>query len=139
MNHRLAVASWVIACLGWMGYTPASAQERVRLALSVRNVVFLPFYYAKDTRIFDKHALNVEIIQMRSDLQLAGIASGEVDFTPSIGPAGAAFASGMPLRALAVLYRAPLFSLVSPAGVASAKDLEGKKVAVSRIGSPRPS
>jgi NitT/TauT family transport system substrate-binding protein len=118
-----------------MGYAPVSAQERVRLALSVRNVVFLPFYYAKDTRIFDKHGLNVEIIQMRSDLQLAGIASGEVDFTPSIGPAGAAFAGGMPLRALAVLYRAPLFSLVSPAGVASAKELEGKKVAVSRIGS----
>ena len=25
------------------------AEERVRVALSVRNVVFLPFYYAKDT------------------------------------------------------------------------------------------
>jgi hypothetical protein len=29
------------------------AQERVRMALSVRNVVFLPFYYAHDLRIFD--------------------------------------------------------------------------------------
>ena len=52
------------------------AQERVRMALSVRNVVFLPFYYAKDTKIFDKHGLNVELIQMRSDLQLAGLVSG---------------------------------------------------------------
>jgi ABC-type nitrate/sulfonate/bicarbonate transport system substrate-binding protein len=101
----------------------------------VRNVVFLPFYYAKDTRIFDKHGLNVELIQMRSDLQLAGLASGEIDFTPSVGPAGAAIANGLPIKALAVLYRAPLFSLVSPAGVASVKDLEGKTVAVSRIGS----
>ena len=49
------------------------------MALSVRNVVFLPFYYAKDTKIFDKHGLNVELIQMRSDLQLAGLASGEID------------------------------------------------------------
>ena len=105
------------------------------MALSVRNVVFLPFYYAKDTRIFDKHGLNVELIQMRSDLQLAGLASGEIDFTPSVGPAGAAIANGLPIKALAVLYRAPLFSLVSPAGVASVKDLEGKTVAVSRIGS----
>ncbi|HKY08299.1 MAG TPA: ABC transporter substrate-binding protein, partial [Candidatus Binatia bacterium] len=120
----------------WLGITPqAPAQERVRLALSVRNVVFLPFYYAKDTRIFDKHGLNVEIIQMRSDLQLAGLGSGEVDYTPSIGPAGAAFANGLPVRALAVLYRAPLFSLVGPATLANAKSLEGKKVAVSRIGS----
>ena len=57
------------------------------MALSVRNVVFLPFYYAQDTRIFEKHGLYVELIQMRSDLQLAGLVSGEVDYTPSVGPA----------------------------------------------------
>jgi ABC-type nitrate/sulfonate/bicarbonate transport system substrate-binding protein len=113
----------------------ASAQERVRVALSVRNVVFLPFYYAKDTRIYDKHGLDVELIHIRSDLQLAGLVSGEIDFTPSVGPAGAAIANSLPVKALAILYRAPLFSLVSPSGVASVKDLEGKKVAVSRIGS----
>lgn len=105
------------------------------MALSVRNVVFLPFYYAQDTKIFEKHGLHVELVQMRSDLQLAGLVSGEVDYTPSVGPAGAAFAAGLPVKALAVLYRAPLFSLVGPATLASAKDLEGKKVAVSRIGS----
>jgi ABC-type nitrate/sulfonate/bicarbonate transport system substrate-binding protein len=55
----------------------ASADERVRMALSVRNVVFLPFYYAKDTKIYDKHGLNVELIQMRSDLQLAGLVLGK--------------------------------------------------------------
>jgi NitT/TauT family transport system substrate-binding protein len=133
--------NWLVLLLfhllvaGTIALTDASAQERVRMALSVRNVVFLPFYYAKDTKIFDKHGLNVELIQMRSDLQLAGLASGEIDFTPSVGPAGAAIANGLPIKALAVLYRAPLFSLVSPAGVASVKDLEGKTVAVSRIGS----
>ena len=68
-------------------------------------------------------------------MQLAGLVSGEIDFTPSVGPAGAAIASSLPLKALAILYRAPLFSLVSPASIAGAKELEGKKVAVSRIGS----
>ena len=105
------------------------------MALSVRNVVFLPFYYARDTKIFEKHGLNVELIQMRSDLQLAGLASAEIDFTPSAGPAFAAFANGLPVKALAVLYRAPLFSLVGPSALSNVKELEGKKVAVSRIGS----
>ena len=112
-----------------------AAQERVRVALSVRNVVFLPFYYAKDTKIYDRYGLDVELIQMRSDLQLAGLVSGEIDFIPSVGPAGAAVANSLPVKALAILYRAPLFSLVSPSGVSSVKELEGKKVAVSRIGS----
>ena len=136
-DSKIRRVRFVFICLLAVFCTGSSllAQERVRMALSVRNVVFLPFYYAKDTKIFDKHGLNVELIQMRSDLQLAGLVSGEIDFTPSVGPAGAAIANSLPVKALAILYRAPLFSLVSPAGVASVKELEGKKVAVSRIGS----
>ena len=105
------------------------------MALSVRNVVCLPFYYDHDVKIFEKHGLQVELVQMRSDLQLAGLVSGEVDYTPSVGPAAAVFAAGMPVKALAVLYRAPLFSLVGPTTLAGARDLEGRTVAVSRIGS----
>jgi ABC-type nitrate/sulfonate/bicarbonate transport system substrate-binding protein len=135
MNLKFTIMLLIAVLAGSFSPTPVSAQERVRLGLSVRNVVFLPFYYAKDTKIFEKHGLSVEIIQMRSDLQLAGLASGQIDYTPSVGPAGAAFANGMPLKALAVLYRAPLFALVSPPSVTSVKELEGKKVAVSRIGS----
>src|SRR5689334_23757871 len=134
MRTKLTITSLVAFGIFSLFCVRASADERVRMALSVRNVVFLPFYYAKDTKIFDRHGLNVELIQMRSDLQLAGLASGEIDFTPSVGPAGAAIANGLPVKALAVLYRAPLFSLVSPASLASVKALEGKTVAVSRIG-----
>lgn len=105
------------------------------MALSVRNVVFLPFYYARDMKIYDKYGLNVELIQMRSDLQLTGVVSGEIDYTPAIGPAAYPIANGAPLKAVAVLYKAPLFSLVGLPAIANAKDLEGKKVAVSRIGS----
>jgi hypothetical protein len=83
------------------------AAEKVRIALSVRNVVFLPFYYAKDTRIFDRYGIETEIIQMRSDLQLAGIVSGEIDSIPAVGPATFAVANGMPVKPLAVLYADP--------------------------------
>jgi NitT/TauT family transport system substrate-binding protein len=111
------------------------AQERVRMALSVRNVVFLPFYYARDLKIFDRHGMNVELIQMRSDLQMAGLVSGEIDYTPAIGPATYPVANGAPIKGVAVLYKAPLFSLVSSPNITTARELEGKKVAVSRIGS----
>jgi ABC-type nitrate/sulfonate/bicarbonate transport system substrate-binding protein len=109
--------------------------DRIRVGLSVRNVVFLPFYYAQEKKIFEKYGLHAELIQMRSDLQVVGVVSGEIDFTPVIGPTVFAIANGMPLKATAVLYRAPLFSLVSPTTVPNIKGLEGKQVAVSRIGS----
>ena len=51
---------FVLALMIVMFVTSSSeAVERVRIALSVRNVVFLPFYYAKDTKIFDRHGLDV--------------------------------------------------------------------------------
>jgi NitT/TauT family transport system substrate-binding protein len=114
---------------------PLAAQERVRMALSVRNVVFLPFYYAKDAKIFERHGLNVELVQMRSDLQVVGLISGEIDYIPAIGPATVPVANGAALKVLAALYKAPLFSLAGQATLTNAKSLEGKKVAVSRIGS----
>ena len=132
-NRLLGIIT--VLTYGLLALSAAYAEERVRVALSVRNVVFLPFYYAKALRIYDKYGLNVELIQMRSDLQLAGLVSGEIDYTPSVGPAGTAISNSLPIKALAILYRAPLFSLVSPASIANMKELEGKKVAVSRIGS----
>jgi NitT/TauT family transport system substrate-binding protein len=113
----------------------SAAQDRARMALSVRNVVFLPFYYARDAKIFEKHGLNVELIQMRSDLQVVGLISGEIDYIPAIGPATIPVAGGAALKVLAALYKAPLFSLAGQANLTNVKSLEGKKVAVSRIGS----
>jgi ABC-type nitrate/sulfonate/bicarbonate transport system substrate-binding protein len=131
MNMSLAL----IMLLGILSWSPAGALERIRIGLSVRNVVFLPFYYAQEKKIFEKHGLDAELIQIRSDLQVVGVVSGEIDFTPVIGPTVFAIANGMPLRAIAVLYKAPLFSLISPATVSNIKSLEGKQVAVSRLGS----
>ena len=135
MKISVNIRLFLTMILAALSTGPVQAQERVRMALSVRNVVFLPFYYAHDVKIFEKHGLQAELVQMRSDLQLAGLVSGEVDYTPSVGPAAAVFAAGMPVKALAVLYRAPLFSLVGPTTLAGARDLEGRTVAVSRIGS----
>ena len=117
------------------GSASSSAQETVRIAVSVRNVVLMPYYYAKDKGFFDREGLRAEIIQIRSNLQVAGVASGELDFMSGVGTAFEAMRKGAPLKVLAVLYRAPLFSLVSGAAVKTPKDLEGKKVGVSRIGS----
>ena len=72
---------------------------------------------------------------MRSNLQVAGVVSGELDFMSGVGTAIDAIRKGAPLKVLAVLYRAPLFSLVGGGALKRPKELEGKKVGVSRIGS----
>lgn len=135
MRLRLTIVSYLAVLFGLVLSTPVSAQEGVRIAVSVRNVVLMPYFFAKDKGFFDKEGLRAEIIQMRSNLQVAGVASGELDFMSGVGTAIDAVRKGAPLKVLAVLYRAPLFSLVSGSAVKGPKDLEGKKVGVSRIGS----
>lgn len=119
--------------LSFGGY--AYGQETVRVGLSVRNVVLMPFYFAQDKGYFEREGLKAELIQIRSNLQVAGVVSGELDFMSGVGTAIDATRKGAPLKVMAILYRAPLFSLVGGKTVKAPKDLEGKKVGVSRIGS----
>ena len=132
--NKLAVFIVILLAVpGWS--SPARAQETVRIAVSVRNVVLMPYYFAKDKGFFDRENLRAEIIQIRSNLQVAGVASGELDFMSGVGTAIDAMRKGAPLKVLGVLYRAPLFSLIGSPALPSAKSLQGKKVGVSRIGS----
>jgi len=116
----------ILASAGLFWGETAWSVEKIRLGLSTRNVVLMPFYYARDKKLFDKYGLDVEIIQIRSNLQLAGLVPGELDFITGIGTAIDEIGKGMPLKAVAVLYRAPLFSLLSQ--LPNAKSLEGKKI-----------
>jgi NitT/TauT family transport system substrate-binding protein len=127
---------WImLALLAGLYAPPLAAQDTLRIGVSVRNVVLMPYYYAQDKGYFEKEGLRAEIIQIRSNLQVAGVASGELDFMSGVGTAIDAARRGVPMRILAVLYRAPLFTLVGGAAIKNPKELEGKKVGVSRIGS----
>jgi NitT/TauT family transport system substrate-binding protein len=127
---------WImLALLAGLYAPPLAAQDTLRIGVSVRNVVLMPYYYAQDKGYFEKEGLRPEIIQIRSNLQVAGVASGELDFMSGVGTAIDAARRGVPMRILAVLYRAPLFTLVGGAAIKNPKELEGKKVGVSRIGS----
>lgn len=123
--------------LALAAFEPASAsgQDTVRIGLSVRNVVLMPFYFAQDKGFFEKEGLKAEIIQIRSNLQVAGVVAGELDFMSGVGTAIDAIRKGLPLKVVAVLYKAPLFSLVTGTSINRLRELEGKKVGVSRIGS----
>ncbi len=59
---------------------PALAQETRRVRFAVTNPPhFLPIWLAKDTGIFSKHGLDVEVIFMRGGALITmGILSGEL-------------------------------------------------------------
>ena len=125
----------IFIALSVFATTSANGQDTVRIGLSVRNVVLMPFYFAQEKGFFEREGLKAEIIQIRSNLQVAGVVAGELDFMSGVGTAIDAIRKGLPLKVVAVLYRAPLFSLVTGTSINRLRELEGKKVGVSRIGS----
>ena len=130
LNWKICFLVLLLAEL--LSFEEASSFEKARLGIFSPSVNSLPFYYAKDKKLFEKHGLEAQFIQIPSPLQVAALVSGELDFifSPSVAIRG--IGKGMPFKVVAVAYRVALQSLVSQ--LSPPKALEGKKIAVNRIG-----
>jgi len=79
----------------------ASAQLQKTVAMvGARSGASWPLWIAKEARLYAKYGLDVEIIQIRSNLQLAGLVAGELDFITGIGTAIEGIGKGMPVKAV---------------------------------------
>ena len=95
-------------------------------------------HLAKDTGLFQKNGLDVEIIYIPAGATaIQAMISGEVSVAWGNEAAGVvtAHAAGYPLKMIAVLVNKFVYSFVTPPGISKPQDLKGKSVAVSRFGS----
>ena len=112
----------------------AQANKRIRIGYSALSLSFLPQLFARDSGVFNKNGLAVELIQMAGPIQVAALAAGEIDFGAAISPALFAAVRGLPLRGVMITVKTPLFYIVAEPSVKRIEDLAGKKVAVDSIG-----
>jgi NitT/TauT family transport system substrate-binding protein len=116
---------------------PSWAQETPRIRFAVTNPPhFLPIWLARDTGIFSKHGLDVEIIFMRggalitmgilSGLQLSGVGAESVV---------AAKLEGGDAVLLACPLDTDLVYLIGRPDIKTPEQLKGKSTAVTRLGS----
>lgn len=79
---------------------------------------------------------NIEplLIQMRSQVAVPALMSGEVNYTLSFGNIIAGAMQGMPFKILAVLTDKPLHSLVAKPEIKTMNDLRGQRIGTQRIG-----
>jgi ABC-type nitrate/sulfonate/bicarbonate transport system substrate-binding protein len=112
----------------------AQDSKKIRIGYSALSLAFLPQLFARDAGVFQKRGLMVELIQMAGPIQVAALASGEIDFGAAVSPALFAAVRGLPLRGVMITVKTPLFYIVSEPGLKRVDDLVGKKVAVDTIG-----
>ncbi len=113
---------------------PLSAADKVVISYSSRSYAFLPAQIAVAKGFFKDENLEPLLIQMRSQVTVPALLSGEVHYTLSFGNIIGGAMTGLPFKILAVLTDKPLHSLVARPEIKTIGDLRGKRIGSQRIG-----
>jgi len=97
-------------------------------------MAFLVPFVAKDRGLYTKYGSEVELIQMRPNISVAALLSGEIEYIELIGSAIRSAARGMPMRAISTGIKSPFFSIVAQNKYKSVKDLKGAVIGITSIG-----
>ena len=124
----------LIALLFILAASAASATDKVIISYSSRSYAFLPAQVAAAKGFFKDEGLEPLLIQMRSQVTVPALMSGEVHYTLSFGNIIGGAMQGLPFKILAVLTDKPLHSIVARPEVKTIGDLRGKRIGTQRIG-----
>jgi NitT/TauT family transport system substrate-binding protein len=115
-------------------YAAQPALEEVIIGYPSRSLTELPTHVALKKGFFRNEGLDVKLVQARSNILAAALASGSMQYLTSVTTVLGAIMGGMPAKVIAgVTKNNPDFLMVRPE-IRSFADLKGKKVAVSGFG-----
>ena len=108
-----------------------SAAEKIRLAQPTIAVMYAPLYFGAKQGIFTAEGLDLEFMTMRTDLAIAALGAGEVDYIAHGGAALRAAARGFPLKLVFALDHKTPFWLAARTELRSVDQLRNKKIGIS--------
>jgi ABC-type nitrate/sulfonate/bicarbonate transport system substrate-binding protein len=130
-KSALSLCVRIAAGLAFVFPLVASAGEKIRLAVPVIAVQYAPIYFGLKHGLYAAEGIDLEIVSMRTDLSIAALGTGEVDYIAHGGAALRAAAQGFPLKLLFALDDKAPFWLVARPEIENVKMLKGRKIGVS--------
>jgi NitT/TauT family transport system substrate-binding protein len=112
----------------------AQTTEKVRIAYASNSLAFLVPFVAKDRGFYTKHGIEAELIQVRPNVAMAALLSGDIDYVELIGSIIRSAGKGAPVRAISTSIKAPFFSFAANSKFKTMKDLKGATIGVTAIG-----
>jgi ABC-type nitrate/sulfonate/bicarbonate transport system substrate-binding protein len=129
---KVIFAFGILSCV--IALCESAAADKVIISYSSRSYAFLPAQVAVAKGFFKDENLDPLLIQMRSQVTVPALISGEVHYTLSFGNIIGGAMQGLPFKILAVLTDKPLHSIVGRPEIKSIADLRGKRIGTQRIG-----
>jgi NitT/TauT family transport system substrate-binding protein len=118
-------AAFFFIGLVWSG---SAAAQKVRVAMPAKSMTFLNFYVGDKFGIYKAEGLDVSLEVIKTDVGVAGMVAGEVDYTSAIGSAMRAAAAGVPIKAaMFTMDRVVVYMFARPS-IRSIDELKGGKI-----------
>jgi len=118
----------------WVSGAALARAEKIIFAYPSPSTSFLPLVVAQKKGFFDPENLQPELVQIRPAVAIPGLTLGSVDYTTVLGSTIAARMRGVPLVITGVFADKPMDFLLGAKGIASPKDLKGKIIGISALG-----
>ena len=132
---QLRLLAVIIAALLTAPTNPqAQTIEKVRIAYASNSLAFLVPFVAKDRGLYAKHGIEAELIQVRPNVAMAALLSGDIDYVELIGSIIRSAGRGAPVRAISTSIKAPFFSFAANSKFKTIRDLKGATIGVTAIG-----
>jgi len=132
--HRYLATVTISLSLVAVQFQPVYA-EKVIFAYPSPSTSFLPLVVAHQKGFLDAEDLQPEMVQIRPAVAVPGLSNGSIDYTTVLGSTIAARMRGAPLVITVVFADRPMDFLIGGKGITSAKELKGKTVGISALGS----
>ena len=118
--------------------SPSHAQERlkkIRITYPTESIAVLPLFAAHRWKTFEDNDLQAEIIQARSQVANAALASGEIGYFAGVGPASvSATLRGLQSRAVWFASDEIIYLLLARPEFSNIRDLRQKKIGITGLG-----
>jgi NitT/TauT family transport system substrate-binding protein len=136
VTTRCSFAAGILTLITLITPAPSAPQttDKVRIAVATSSMAFLVPFVAKDRGLYLKNGTEVELIQMRPNVAMAALLSGDIDYVELIGSIIRSGAKGLPVRAISTSIKAPFFSFVAQNRYKNMKDLKGAVIGLTSIG-----
>jgi NitT/TauT family transport system substrate-binding protein len=114
-----------------MAAWPCEAATKIRMAQPVMAMMYAPLYFGVHHGIFADEGFELDFMTMRTDLAIAALGTGDVDYIMHGGAALRAAAQGFPLKLIFVLDQKTPFWLAARPQINNVRQLTGKKIGIS--------
>jgi len=118
-----------LAAFFWIGFSGMgeAVAQKVRVAMPAKSMTFLNFYVGDKFGVYKAEGLEVSLEVIKTEVGVAGMVAGEIDYTSAIGSALRAAATGMPIKATMFSMDRVLIYMFAKPTIKSIEELKGGK------------